>query len=383
MLGRIAALAIGWMLCAAVFAQAVAPPPPAAARFSQEQLDRLLAPIALYPDDLLAQVLMASTYPLEVVEAARWARAHPGLSGQALQDALQSQSWDPSVKGLAAVPEVLTMMDARLDWTEMLGDAFLAQQQDVMETVQRLRAKAEAAGNLGSTAQQSVANEGGSIAIEPANPEVVYVPVYDPTLVYGPWWWPEAPYYWYPPGYVPEPGIYFGVGFVVGAAIWGICDWDHRTLVINARNYDRYNRAQIGNMQWAHDPQHRRGAPYPDEATRRRYETVLPGASARREFRGYGQLPSPTPEMPRSAPSRGSQSPSARPPRAATPPAARPAAPAAAPAFESFGRGEAARSYSQRGAASRAIGGGGGRSAAPAGGRSTGGGGHGGAPQRR
>jgi hypothetical protein len=364
-LERVVIALIGSMLCAVALGQGVASPPPASAdrQYGQEELDRLLAPVALYPDDLLAQILMASTYPVEVVEADRWARAHPGLSGDELDTELQDQDWDPSVKGLVAVPQVLAMMDERLDWTERLGDAFLTQQQDVMDTVQRLRARAEAAGTLVSTPQQRVVNANGVISIEPVNPEVVYVPVYDPAIIYGSWWWPAAPYYWYPPGYAAGgAGIYFGVGFVVGAAIWGNFNWGHRTVVINTRNYERFNRARISDAKWAHDPRHRRGVPYPSEATRRRYGTEPSGANARREYRGYEQpvstsRPPPRPAPVQQAPEHHVTQAPAQPHGAKPAPVPRPQpAPAAptAPAFESFGRGEAANAYSSRGAASRA-----------------------------
>ena len=153
----------------------------------QDQLDALLAPIALYPDDLLAQVLMASTYPLEVVEAARFVQQNPGLSGAALDDALRSKRWDPSVQSLAAFPQVLAMMSDRLEWTQQLGDSFLANRQQVMDTVQALRARAEAVGTLQDSDQQHVYTSDQAIVIEPAQFDYVYVPVYDPQLVYGPW----------------------------------------------------------------------------------------------------------------------------------------------------------------------------------------------------
>ena len=395
-LGTIITVTMGLTLRAAALAQGLPPPPPPTAvapaaaageeRFSQEDLDRLLAPIALYPDELLAQVLMASTYPLEVVEAERWVRANPGLSGDALQSALQSQDWDPSVKGLVAVPQVLAMMDEQLGWTEALGDAFLAQEQDAMDTVQRLRARAQAAGSLASTPQQSVTSEGGIISIEPDNPEVVYVPVYNPEMVYGPWWWPVEPYYWYPPDYVADgPILYFGVGFFVGSAIWGNFDWHHRGLIINARNFDRFNRTHISNVNWAHNPEHRRGVPYRNPATQRRYETALPGADARREFRGYGEPRAPFGEAP-SAPGVGERPPRVTPRVPAQPPITEPAAaprfaaPRAQPsvptppAFESFGPGNAARAYSNRGAQSRAIERGGGAGQGGGGGAGHGGG---------
>src|SRR5512136_1936968 len=172
--------------------------------FKQEELDQILAPIALYPDELLSQVLMASTYPLEVVQAERWAKQNKSLKGDALTNALEKQDWDPSVKSLVNFPDVLTMMSEKLDWTQKLGDAFLEQQKEVLGTIQKLRQKAEEEGNLKATSEQEVVvdEQTKTIVIEPANPEVFYVPTYDPTVVYGAWWYPAyPPYYYYPPGY--------------------------------------------------------------------------------------------------------------------------------------------------------------------------------------
>jgi hypothetical protein len=331
--------------------------------FSQQELDQLLAPIALYPDALLAQILMASTYPLEVVQAARWARTHSHLKDDQLQAALQEQTWDPSVKGLVTVPQVLNMMDERLDWTQSLGDAFLAQRQQVMDTVQDLRARAQAAGNLTSTPQQTVVSEGNVVRIEPASPQVVYVPVYNPAVIYGPWWWPAPPYYWYPPGYVVSntPFVAFSFGLFVGAAIWGQCDWGHRTVAVNVSNYNTFNRSRITHPEWGHDVQHRRGVPYRDDAIRREFRRELPGAQTRQEFRGHEPLPGPSGVVPRpriedvrreltrpgaGIPARPQPGGSTAVPRSALPRHE-------PPAFESFGRGDAVKGYSERGAASR------------------------------
>ncbi len=187
--------------------------------FTQQELDQMLAPIALYPDSLLSQILMASTYPLEVVEAARWSRANPNLKGDEAVRAVEQNTWDPSVKSIVAFPQILQMMDEKLGWTERLGDAFLSQQALVMDTVQNLRQKAYEVGNLKSTDQVRVAQQGQTIVIEPTRPEVIYVPYYDPLVVYGPWWWPAyPPVYWAPwPGYFVGPG--FGVGFVWGVGV--------------------------------------------------------------------------------------------------------------------------------------------------------------------
>ena len=189
------------------FAQTTAPlplqPTPAQPVFSQQELDQMLAPIALYPDSLLSQILMASTYPIEVVQAARWSRANPNLTGDQAVKAVEQNNWDPSVKSLVAFPQILGMLDEKLDWMERLGDAFLSQQQQVMDTVQDLRQKAQAAGNLKSNEIVRVAPQGQTIIIEQANPQVIYVPYYNPTVVYGPWWWADyPPIYWGPwPGY--------------------------------------------------------------------------------------------------------------------------------------------------------------------------------------
>ena len=199
-----------------------------AVKFSATQLEQLVAPIALYPDSLTVQVLMAATYPLEVVEADRWRTKNPGLKGEALDKALEGQDWDPSVESLTQFPELLKRMADNLDWTKDLGDAFLEQQNEVLDTVQRMRAKAYEAGALKTTKEQvvtrEVVKEKEIITIAPAQPDVVYVPTYAPSAVYGPTWVAPAPYYpsmyAYPPGYVATTSLLsFGAGMAVGAAI--------------------------------------------------------------------------------------------------------------------------------------------------------------------
>src|SRR5262249_41920118 len=228
---------------------------------SAAQLEQLVAPIALYPDPLLSQVLMASTYPIEVVQAARWSRDNPGVSGQALQEAMQKLSWDPSVKALTAAPQTLQMMSDKLDWTQQLGDAFLAQQADVLDAVQRLRARADANGQLKSTPEQKVtktpraAGQAPSpkapatvYTTEPTNPDDYYVRIYDRRVVYGAWPYPEyEPFYWYPPGYAAGNVFSFGAGVVAGAAIWGSVDWLRNRVQINPVRYNNFNRANITN----------------------------------------------------------------------------------------------------------------------------------------
>jgi len=272
--------------------------------FRQEELDQILAPIALYPDSLLAQILMASTYPIEVVQADRWVKANRNLPPEALNDVLDRQSWDPSVKALVPFPNILSMMSERIDWTQSVGDAFLAQEADVMDSVQRLRARAYAAGNLQSNQQLAVSRQGTIIVIEPVNPQVVYVPVYNPTVVYGSWWYPAYPpvvIYPYPPGAVIAAGIVaFGVGIAVASAWnhgWGRWDWGHRNVYVNVNRTVNINRTttvintrEIRTTTWQHDPGHRKGVAYRDSGTRERYApSNRQGVDNRRDYRGYTQ----------------------------------------------------------------------------------------------
>ncbi len=339
------------------------PPPPSAGApapptFGAEGLDQLLAPIALYPDALLAQILMAATYPLEVVVAARWVQANPNVQGPQLEAAMQQQPWDPSVKSLTAFPQVLAMMNARLDWTQKLGDAFLAQQQDVMATVQMLRAKAQAAGYLQSTPQQAVISEPQVIQIQPATPQVVYVPIYDPTVVYGPWWYPAyPPYYWYPPGYVVGASVFsFGIGVAVGAVLWGGFDWGHRNVHINVTNFNTFNRTTIADPTWHHDVGHRRGVAYHDAGVRQRFgQGPRPGVDAREAFRGRAQE-APQQLAPRGAERRPGGGPAARVggvPQAGLAGPQAPQAPRQPAAIEGLGRGGETRNFSDRGRTSR------------------------------
>ena len=270
-----------WLLAALALLLAV----PAAgaeerAPFRQEELDQMLAPVALYPDPLLSQVLMASTYPLEVVQAARWSRANPGLQGQAAVNAVEAMDWDPSVKSLTAFPQVLAMMSERLEWTERLGEAFIAQQADVMSTVQALRQRAVAAGHLRSSEQMRVEREGGAILIEPPAPGIIYVPYYDPALVYGPWWWPAYPpvawapppaYYAvpsYPPAWLWGSGIVLSTGF-----FFGHFDWPHRHVQVRHFHHAPHHGHPVRvDRVWRHDPVHRRGVPFRSAEARQRYE---------------------------------------------------------------------------------------------------------------
>lgn len=258
--------------------------------FKPEELEQLVAPIALYPDSLLTQILMASTYPLEIVQADRWAKQNKGMKGDALAKALEAQPWDPSVKSLVNFPDVLAMMGEKLDWTQKLGDAFLAQQKDVMGAVQKLRAKAQASGNLKTTKEQVVKVEQQTIIIEPASPQVVYVPTYNPTVVYGTWPYPAyPPYPVYPPGYVAGTAAFsFMAGAAVGAAwgyAWGNANWhggdvninvNQNTNINNSINREKYQqqyqgKGQAGQGQWQHDSSHRGGVAYRDQSTAQKY----------------------------------------------------------------------------------------------------------------
>ncbi|MGE5104615.1 MAG: DUF3300 domain-containing protein [Betaproteobacteria bacterium] len=284
-------------------APANGPVPPAstaaaasAKTFSRQEIEQLLAPIALYPDELLAQVLMASTYPLDVVSAERWIKANPGLKGKAFQDALSSQPWDPSVKSLAVLPQVLTMMSEKLDWTHKLGDAFLAQPDDVMATAQSLRAKAVAQGTLKDSKEQKVVTEKVEtttiIKVEPANPEVVYVPVYNPTVVYGAWPYPAyPPYYYYPPGYAAGAAfVGFTAGVIVGSAMWGNCNWGHNEVNINVNRYNNFNQTNISNANWQHNVDRRGAVPYADKGVAQKYNRgPSANAQAREAYRGRGE----------------------------------------------------------------------------------------------
>jgi hypothetical protein len=284
-----------------------------------EQLDSLVAPIALYPDPLLSQTLVASTYPLELIQLKQWLDQHKDLKDKALADAVQKEDWDPSIQSMAALPDVVKQLADNIKWTADLGNAFLAQQNDVMDAVQRMRKKASDAGNLKSSEQQKVETKVVEskqvIVIEQANPQVIYVPSYNPTVIYGP------PVYPYPPIYYPPVGYYaagmaisFGIGVAMGAfwggGGWGYgCGWGGNNNVYinhnnnfnggNRNNFNGGNRNNIGNgnvgngnrgngnlgngnrastlpsqggrSNWQHNPQHRGGAPYGDRNTADRF----------------------------------------------------------------------------------------------------------------
>lgn len=278
----------------AAYADTPDAPAPAPSPYSQQDLDQMLAPIALYPDDLLAQVLMASTYPLEVVQAARWSRSHPGSGGENAVALVDNGDWDPSVKSLVAFPDILAMMDQKLDWTQRLGEAFLADQASVMSTVQKLRRAASDAGNLASNQQMVVDNSGGDYAIAPAQPDEMYMPYYDPRQIYGPWWWPAAPpVYWAPwpdyslysgYGYCWAPPVVVSVNFFFGGFNWHahhVVVHDHRPFYYHGHDH---KPIVVHNATWQHDPVHRRNVQYHNPILRTQFATahVAPAARADR-----------------------------------------------------------------------------------------------------
>jgi hypothetical protein len=291
-----------------VWVGAQTPPPQGAAaaapsgggdqNFKQEELDQMLAPIALYPDALVTQVLMASTYPLDIVEAARWRTEHKDLKGDQLQTALQSQKWDESVKSLTEFPDVLDRMNKDIAWTQKLGDAFLGQQKQVLDTIQSLRKRAQDAGNLKTNEYQKVETqqqEGKQvIVIEPAKPDVVYVPTYQPTVVYGAWPYPAYPPY-YPPYWAPLGGAFvsgfaWGLGVAAAGALWGGCNWGRGDVNVNVNKYNNFNKTNVSNGNWKHNADRRGGVPYRDNGSRQQYGNRDRQASqARNDFRGRDQ----------------------------------------------------------------------------------------------
>jgi hypothetical protein len=252
-----------------------------------DQLDALVAPIALYPDPLLAQTLAASTYPLELIQLHQWLAKNPNLKDQALADAVAKQPWDPSIQAMAALPEVVKRLADDIQWTTDLGNAFLTQQSDVMDAVQRMRKKAQDTGKLKSTDQQKVATQTvenkSVIVVEQADPQVVYVPVYDPVVVYGPPVYPYPPIYYPPYPYYGGMAITFGVGVAMGA-FWGGgwgwgCSWSNSDIDINVNNRFSRNSVVRGNGRWQHDGRHRGGTPYPNRGTADRFGGMTAGDS--------------------------------------------------------------------------------------------------------
>jgi Protein of unknown function (DUF3300) len=306
-------LAFGPVASPVAFAQQAPPAQtqPAGPEFTQAELEQILAPIALYPDDLLTQVLVASTYPLEVVMANRWVEqpANKALKGDALLKALDGQDWDASVKSLVPFPAVLKTMSDQLDWTQKLGDAFLAQQSEVFAAVQALRGRAQTAGTLQTNAQQTVTQDGPAIVIAPTQTNTVYVPAYNPTVAYGAWPYPSYPPPYYPPpaGYYPgaalatglATGLAFGAGIAITGALWGwgSPNWSGGNVNINANRFNNINansvnanrvsnRANSSNT-WQHNPDHRRGVGYTNSQVRQQYRPNSAANMASRDaFRG-------------------------------------------------------------------------------------------------
>lgn len=286
--------------------QQSATPAPEAPKIPNDQLDSLVSPIALYPDPLLAQTLAASTYPLEIIQLEQWLAKNPKLKDKALADAVAKQNWDPSIQAMAALPDVVKQLAENIAWTSDLGNAFLAQQADVMDAVQRMRAKAQGAGNLKTSKEQKVESkqvEGKTVVvIEQADPKVVYVPAYNPAAVYGP---PVYPYpsIYYPP-YVPGRLLAFGAGVAIGAAWnggwgWG-CGWGNNNVNVNINNnyINNFNKNNVNNRisnnsNWQHNAQHRGGAPYSNKSIANKY-----GGN----YRGGGNITRPAGNRPSQGP---------------------------------------------------------------------------------
>jgi hypothetical protein len=301
------------LLSAVPFSSWAAEPAPAAPAeqvFSVEELDQMLAPLALYPDALLAQVLMAATYPGDVADAAAWSKANPKAQGDDAVRQVAAQPWDPSVQSLVAFPAVLATLGQDPAWVQRVGDAFLAKPDAVMDSVQRLRRQAKEAGNLSSNDKQKVSEQPASTAtssssssssstqtiiIESADPQVIYVPSYNPTVVYGTWPYPTYPpvYYPPPPGYYLGSAVAAGIGFAVGVAvidsIWGDCNWGNGDIDIDVNRYNTINdnrQLNVQNKTWKHDPAHRDGVPYRDRTSREQYGQRLANGDQREALRG-------------------------------------------------------------------------------------------------
>jgi len=286
-------VALGFAFAAtAVWAQqppAPPPLPPPNQTLTPDQLNDLVAPIALYPDELVSQIMVAATYPLEVVEAFQFQQQNAALKGPALTQAAQQQNWDPSVQALVLFPDVLKQLNQDVTWTTNLGNAFLAQQQDVMDAVQHMRQQAQQGGKLQTSPQETVTDNGGYVDIEPVDPDMMYVPVYNPAWIWGPpLWYPYPSWYWPPFGFY-GPGVYFGFGgginmglyFGVGWHGWGGWGWhpgwgNHAIVVNNTFIHEHgFNASHLaeahGSSTWAHDPAHRGGVPYANSRLQGQY----------------------------------------------------------------------------------------------------------------
>ena len=348
---RAAAVAgcLSWLLLSAPLG-AQDPAEPTTPAYTRMQLDQMVAPIALYPDALLGQILMASSYPLDVAQADRWLQnpANASLNGPELAQVLQQETWDASVKSLVPFPQILSMMDNNLDWTEQLGDAFLAQQNDVMDAVQQLRSRAQSAGTLASTRQETVTEDGQDIQVNPADPATVDVPVYDPEAAYGDWPYPDyPPDGFYIAGY--PVGSFINVGVVAPLWGWDHWDWRHHQLEISGGPGARGGAPRGPFVAWHFDPVHRGGVPYGNAANRARFEGGADIHAVNGGFRGYTEVPAaPAPvEQPNSSRAdtttrEHASTEYANPQRAAP------------LAYESYGRSSEVHEQEQRGASSRA-----------------------------
>jgi hypothetical protein len=342
-------------------------------KLKKEQLEALVAPIALYPDPLLAQCLVASTYPLDVIAAQQWLGQNSSLKGDALVKAAEQQKWDPSVQGLVVIPDALKRLSEDIKWTTDLGDAFLAQENDVMDAVQSLRAKAKDGGKLQTTEQQKVETTTEDsktvIEIQPASTQVVYVPTYSPSVIWGPMYYPYPPLY-YPP-YYGGAWLGFGVGIAIGIGIsggwgWG-CGWHGGGNTININNnnnfVNHYNKSnninRSGNSNWQHNAQQRGGAPYKDRATANKYGGGARGDSAQARQSQASQRQAKGQKSGTSSASRGGTSSSHVGNRNVSPGSSG----RSSSAFSGSSSGSFARSSSSRGASSMGgmRGGGGGR----------------------
>jgi hypothetical protein len=357
--------------------------PETAAKLPPEQLDSLVAPIALYPDPLLAQTLAASTYPLEIIQLQQWMAKNPNLKDKALADAVAKQPWDPAVQSMAAFPEAVKRLADDVQWTTDLGNAFLAQQSDVMDAVQRMRKKAQDTGALKTSEQQKVetkvVEQQTVIVVEPADPQVIYVPSYNPVVVYPPPVYPYPPIYYPPP---PPPGaafVTFTMGVMIGAAFWGgaccACGWHgggNNIYINNSNNFNQINhntnvgRGQGGGNNWQHNSQHRGGTPYPNQATASKYGGSARGSSpsARQPSAGQQQARGGASASQQGARTSGGASAGQQQAKGGASAGSRSASPSAkGGGFGSSGgfSGKSARASSSRGASSMGGRGGGGR----------------------
>lgn len=265
--------------------------------FSKAEIEQLVAPIALYPDPLLAQILMAATYPLETIAAANWLKENPNLKGDAFKQALQHKSWDASVKSLTAIPDVLNKLSEKLEMTIKLGDAVLAQKEDVLNAIQDLRRKAQTKGYLQSSNEQVVSavpaesSQNAYIAIEPTNPDLIYYPTYDPNRVYGEWPYTDyPPDYYYPAGYAYTPGVAlaYSLGYLLSDAAYGNIEWNGQGITINVNRYYEFTGEKLKDKDWQHDSTHRKGLPYRDADSQKKYaQAQLQSQQVREAFRGH------------------------------------------------------------------------------------------------